>query len=71
MIRYTYRQGAEATREADMIAIFSYTEELFEDIRQAGALDAGYYRVGGQYGYSPDGVGVYWYDSREEMLANH
>ena len=54
-----------------MIAIFSYTEETFEDIRQAGALDVGYYRVDGQYGYSPDGVGVYWYDTREEMLANH
>lgn len=23
------------------------------------------------YGYSPDGTGMYWYDTREELTAEH
>lgn len=35
-------------------------------------VEQGYYeRKSGQYFWSPDGVGVYWYESRHELEVAH
>jgi hypothetical protein len=52
--------------------IIGMNAATFSAKRSNGSIHAGQaYRVEGQYGFSPDGEGMYWYDTKEELLANH
>lgn len=58
---------------------FSITRTVFEKRREDDKLQPGCYRISDwprngpvtySYGYSPDGIGVIWYETAEQMIAD-
>ena len=51
--------------------IIAMNFETFSAMRANNSIRAFQaYHVDQQYGFSPDGIGMYWYDTKEELLAN-
>ena len=52
---------------------FQLTSSHFDTLRNTGRVDAdtAWILDGNQFGYSPDGEGMFWYDSMAELLENH
>jgi hypothetical protein len=52
--------------------IHTYSLKAFLTLREGAGLTGNTaYEVDGQYAFSPDGEGVYWYDTEDELLENH
>lgn len=71
MLEYSQEHRGCSQTGAEM-NIIGMNFETFSAMRVNNSIRAFQaYHVDEQYGFSPDGIGMYWYDIKEELLANH